>query len=98
MERNNWVTSAVVAVTSVQPTSEKRTIWQLIGSRLPAGGVAGSLGAGVTLPAAAPAAAATGRLQATRRAQHGSVAASLTRRRIGRHDWSSGSGAERAFN
>ena len=33
MERSSCVTRAVVAVTSVQPTSEKRTVWQLKGSR-----------------------------------------------------------------
>jgi hypothetical protein len=35
MLRSSCPTSAVVAVTSVQPTSEKRTVWQLAGSPVP---------------------------------------------------------------
>src|SRR3979411_2884749 len=31
---SSWPTRAVVAVTSVHPTSEKRTFWQTAGSRL----------------------------------------------------------------
>ena len=38
MERSNWAINAVVEVTSVQPTSENRTVWQLGGSRRPAAG------------------------------------------------------------
>ena len=38
MERSSWAISAVVEVTSVQPTSEKRTVRQLGGSRRPPAG------------------------------------------------------------
>src|ERR1700722_12671359 len=98
MVRSNWLTSAVVAVTSVQPTSEKRTIWQLIGSPVALG--APALGAPAlgtpALGTAAPGSAArvTSAIISGAKTTQGSSDANraagclggLTTRPVGRHD------------
>src|ERR1700681_2688936 len=101
MERSNCVTKAVVAVTSVQPTSEKRTVWQLTGSRLTCGAAAAPAGGMVAVAVAVVSFAAAGNAKAARSAQPDSAAArpetvlagrtaslfgGLTGRPWGRHD------------
>jgi hypothetical protein len=92
MVRSNWVTSAVVAVTSVQPTSEKRTVWQLTGS--PAALGATVLGTAVLAAASFATAARVTSVIISAQTTHGSTVAKraagclggLTTRPVGRHD------------
>src|SRR6202035_3770625 len=106
MVRSSWLTSAVVAVTSVQPTSEKRTVWQLIGSPVALGTVAlGTAALGTAaLAAEAPGTAArvTSVIISGAKTTQGSNDANratgclggLTTRPVGRHDCGSGPALE----
>jgi hypothetical protein len=68
MDRSNWAKRAVVAVTSVQPTSDKRTVWHETGSRC---GVAGGAGTANALEAMKQAAAQDAPRKAVSRSREG---------------------------
>src|ERR1700674_3522052 len=101
MVRSNWLISAVVAVTSVQPTSEKRSIWQLIGSPVALGTAAlGTVALGTV--ALGTSARVTSVIISGAKTTQGSNEANraagclggLTTRPVGRHDWRCGPALE----
>jgi len=94
MERSNCATRAVVAVTSVQPTSEKRTVWQLTASRAALAGGATAACA----PARGGSIKATASVKPATRAALRAAALSLTARPRESHDWHGDKHFEWAFN
>src|ERR1700722_6855926 len=108
MERSSCVTKAVLASTSVQPTSEKRTVWQLKGSRATVAAAGAAMlsfadagcakAATSAQPASAQPASAAAQPDAALPGYAASVLRGLTGRPSGGHDCDIDARLEWAFN